>query len=157
MRFHPGRPPKATGEEIGELRVKPLATRRAKILMIETIRDLAIEELEFAQAVHPVLQEFLQTQGKSETRRLPGRGHPHRKVASSAQHDSGFGRCTVSQSHNLRYIGKIRAVVADGKSIAFVTEHADQLPTALYLGDGEDQQTDSSGIAMQRRFAGPNQ
>lgn len=43
----------------------------------------------------------------------------------------------MSQVHNLRYIGEIRAVVADGKQIAFVTEHVENQPTSLYLIDGE--------------------
>ena len=62
----PGRPPKGTGSEIGALKIKPLPTRRAKILLVETIRDLAIEDLEFAQVVYPVLLEFLQSRGQSE-------------------------------------------------------------------------------------------
>ena len=62
----PGRPPRAAAGEIGELKIKPLPTRRAKILLIETLRDLAIEDGEFAQAIYPVLAEFLQSRGKSE-------------------------------------------------------------------------------------------
>ena len=62
----PGRPPKSKGDEIDELRIKPLATRRAKILMIETIRDIAMKDAEFAEAVIPVLREFMQSHGMSE-------------------------------------------------------------------------------------------
>ena len=43
----------------------------------------------------------------------------------------------MSQVHNLRYIGKISAVVADGKTVGFVTEHVENQATALYLIDGE--------------------
>ena len=62
----PGRPPKSKGDEIDELKVKPLPTRRAKILLIETIRDLALEDQEFAEVVHPVLVEFMESHGMSE-------------------------------------------------------------------------------------------
>lgn len=62
----PGRPPAVRGEKIDELQVKPLATRRSKILLIETIRDAAIQDVEFAQVVLPVLSEFMQSQGMSE-------------------------------------------------------------------------------------------
>jgi hypothetical protein len=62
----PGRPPKARGDQIDELKVKPLATRRGKILLIETIRDSAIKDQEFATVVLPVLREFMQSHGMSE-------------------------------------------------------------------------------------------
>ena len=62
----PGRPPINKGEEIGDLKIKPLPTRRAKILLIETIRDAAINDTEFAEVVLPVLREFMQSQGMSE-------------------------------------------------------------------------------------------
>ena len=62
----PGRPPKTKSDQIGELRIKPLPTRRGKVLMIETVRDIAIEDSEFASAVHPVLVEFMDSDGKTE-------------------------------------------------------------------------------------------
>ena len=62
----PARPPKTKGDQIGDLRIKPLPTRRGKILMIETVRDIAIEDLDFANAVHPVLVEFMDSDGKTE-------------------------------------------------------------------------------------------
>jgi len=62
----PGRPPKSKGDEIDDLKVKPLPTRRSKVLLIETLRDIAIGDLEFATVVLPVLQEFMESQGMSE-------------------------------------------------------------------------------------------
>lgn len=43
----------------------------------------------------------------------------------------------MSNQKYLTYRGDIRAVAARNKSLAFVTQHADQLPTALYLLDVE--------------------
>jgi len=37
----------------------------------------------------------------------------------------------------LTYTGDIRGLVADGKQIAFVTEHAESHPTAIFLVDAE--------------------
>ena len=62
----PGRPPRTSGDEIDELKIRPLPNRKAKILLVETLRDLAIEDPTFAQLIVPVLKEFLQTIGKSE-------------------------------------------------------------------------------------------
>ena len=62
----PGRPPIVKGTEVEELKIKPLPTRRAKMLLIETLRDMAIDDHEFAAVVLPVLEEFLQSSGMSE-------------------------------------------------------------------------------------------
>ena len=62
----PGRPPKARGNEIDDLKITPLPTRRAKILLIETLRDMAIEDKPFADVIHPVLVEFMDSHGMSE-------------------------------------------------------------------------------------------
>ncbi|MFK7769216.1 MAG: HEAT repeat domain-containing protein [Mariniblastus sp.] len=43
----------------------------------------------------------------------------------------------MSKDHNLTYIGSIRSLIADGKQIAFVTEHTEGKFTPLYLIDGE--------------------
>jgi hypothetical protein len=62
----PGRPPKSKGDELEDLKIRPLPTRRGKILLIETVRDIAIKDVEFAGVVLPVLREFMQSQGMSE-------------------------------------------------------------------------------------------
>ncbi|CAN5635728.1 hypothetical protein BH23PLA1_BH23PLA1_24440 [soil metagenome] len=61
----PGRPPKAEASAI-DGRVKPLPARRAKLELIEVLRDLAIEEEAFARAMLPPLREFMTSRGKSE-------------------------------------------------------------------------------------------
>lgn len=51
-------------EEIAPLRL--VATRKAKLFMIEMIRDLALEDMQFAGYVLPLLEEFLASHGESE-------------------------------------------------------------------------------------------
>ncbi|WP_178124447.1 BRCT domain-containing protein [Spartinivicinus ruber] len=55
---------KAKGEVINKL--KPLPTRKAKLNLIETLRDIAVADVEFARYVLPLLQEFKGSRGKSE-------------------------------------------------------------------------------------------
>jgi len=62
----PGRPPIDKGDAIESLKIKPLPTRKAKLLLIETLRDMAIEEHDFANVVLPVIEEFMQSVGMSE-------------------------------------------------------------------------------------------
>ena len=62
----PGRPPIDKGEAVESLKVKPLPTRKAKLLLIETLRDMAIKDHEFANVVLPVIEEFMQSVGMSE-------------------------------------------------------------------------------------------
>ena len=62
----PGPPPRTAGPSIDSLKLKPIPTRKGKMLLIETIRDLAIEEVTFAEIVLPILIEFMNSQGKSE-------------------------------------------------------------------------------------------
>jgi hypothetical protein len=45
---------------------KPLPARRAKLDAVEVMRDLALEDREFAAGVLPLLDEFLHSRGKSE-------------------------------------------------------------------------------------------
>ena len=45
---------------------KPVSTRKNKLAWIETIRDLAVDDAEFAQYVKPLLQEFMASHGVSE-------------------------------------------------------------------------------------------
>ncbi len=63
----PPRPEKRqeVGIEPGE-RLKPLAARKAKLALIETMRDLALEDAEFARGVLPLLTEFMVSRGRSE-------------------------------------------------------------------------------------------
>ncbi|MEK6238060.1 MAG: BRCT domain-containing protein, partial [Planctomycetales bacterium] len=48
------------------VRLKPLSARRAKLALIEVVRDLALEDAEFAEAIVPLLREFMASRGKSE-------------------------------------------------------------------------------------------
>ncbi len=49
-----------------QVRLKPLPTRKAKLALIETIRDLALEDKEIARGVIPLFDEFMGSRGKSE-------------------------------------------------------------------------------------------
>ena len=64
----PPRPEKRNAEEAGESaeRLKPFPARRAKLALIETLRDLALEDADFARGVLPILQEFMVSRGTSE-------------------------------------------------------------------------------------------
>jgi hypothetical protein len=57
--------PKEEGESLMQ-RVKPLPARKAKLSLVEVIRDLALEEKEFAAVVTPLLEEFMESRGLSE-------------------------------------------------------------------------------------------
>ncbi|MCP4137446.1 MAG: hypothetical protein GY754_41145 [bacterium] len=46
--------------------VRALPARKAKLSLVEVFRDIAIEEQPFAQIVTPLLQEFMNSYGKSE-------------------------------------------------------------------------------------------
>jgi hypothetical protein len=68
----PGRPsrrsPSGPAEEQGDgaPRLKPLPNRLAKLAVVETMRDLAIEDEAFARFALPPMVEFLGSTGKSE-------------------------------------------------------------------------------------------
>ncbi len=47
-------------------RLSPLSSRKAKLSLVETLRDLSIENMELAEAVFPILHEFMQSKGPSE-------------------------------------------------------------------------------------------
>jgi len=47
-------------------RLVPLAARKAKLALIETMRDLALEDPEFARGVLPLMEEFMVSRGRSE-------------------------------------------------------------------------------------------
>ncbi|MEM7013741.1 MAG: hypothetical protein AAF585_19910 [Verrucomicrobiota bacterium] len=58
----PGRPPKDADRRL----LKPLSNRKAKLSLIETLRDLGMEDREFADVILPLLREFMGSRGKSE-------------------------------------------------------------------------------------------
>jgi len=62
----PGPPPRPTGPSLDNLKLKPIPTRKGKMLLIETVRDLAIQDAAFAKIVLPVLKEFMNSHGMSE-------------------------------------------------------------------------------------------
>lgn len=62
----PARLPKGTKTKGGGGRLKPLPARQAKRALIEVVRDLAIEDVEFAKIVVPLLEEFQDSWGKIE-------------------------------------------------------------------------------------------
>ncbi|MCB9746324.1 MAG: BRCT domain-containing protein [Alphaproteobacteria bacterium] len=59
----PARPPKGPG---GGRRLKPLPARKAKLGLIEVMRDLAVEDRAFAELTAPLLAEFMESRGQSE-------------------------------------------------------------------------------------------
>lgn len=63
----PPKPEKAKGDEAEiEMKLKPLPARKAKLTLVEAIRDLAVEDKEFAREVAPLMAEFMGSRGKSE-------------------------------------------------------------------------------------------
>jgi hypothetical protein len=63
----PGRPEAAPAEATAAAqRVKPLPARKAKLELVEVIRDLALEDSGFAAGVLPLLDEFMTSRGQSE-------------------------------------------------------------------------------------------
>jgi hypothetical protein len=63
----PGRMAPAAEEDKGILaKLKPLPTRKAKLSLVEIMRDLALEDADFARGVLPVLREFMTSFGLSE-------------------------------------------------------------------------------------------
>jgi hypothetical protein len=61
----PPRPEKGEESGVGE-RLKPLPARKAKLALVETMRDLALEDVGFARGVLPLLEEFMVSRGQSE-------------------------------------------------------------------------------------------
>ena len=59
-----GTPPKPADGKV--VATKPLPARRAKLDAVETMRDLALTDREFAAGILPLLDEFLLSRGKSE-------------------------------------------------------------------------------------------
>jgi hypothetical protein len=46
--------------------MRPLPSRRAKLYLVEVMRDLALEDIDFARIILPVLEEFMESRGQSE-------------------------------------------------------------------------------------------
>jgi hypothetical protein len=61
----PGPPPKVADATAAQ-RLKPLPARRAKLELVEVMRDLALEDAAFAGGVLPLLEEFMTSRGESE-------------------------------------------------------------------------------------------
>jgi hypothetical protein len=62
----PGPPPKSADAPEATQRLKPLPARKAKLELVEVMRDLAIEDEQFAAGVMPLLEEFMTSRGQSE-------------------------------------------------------------------------------------------
>ena len=63
----PGRPGKTKGPKVEIANNLPrLPARKAKLNLIETFRDIALEDVEFAECVYPLLCEFTDSRGQSE-------------------------------------------------------------------------------------------
>ena len=62
----PGRPEPAPADTPQATRLKPLPARRAKLELVEMMRDLALEDADFAAGILPLLEEFMMSRGQSE-------------------------------------------------------------------------------------------
>ena len=67
----PGRPPLARDEEgkktkPGKKRLRPIPARKAKLGLIEVMRDLAVADAGFAAIVTPLFEEFMLSRGQAE-------------------------------------------------------------------------------------------
>jgi hypothetical protein len=71
----PGRPPESAtaaaapaegGKKKERPRLKPLPARKAKLSLVEVMRDLALEDADFAAGILPLLEEFMTSRGLSE-------------------------------------------------------------------------------------------
>jgi hypothetical protein len=57
---------KPTAKAAPVARTRPIPARKAKLALVEALRDLAVEDLAFAAVVEPLFQEFSATRGASE-------------------------------------------------------------------------------------------
>lgn len=64
----PGRPPivKDGTPKAKRKKLKPVPARKAKLGLIEVMRDLAVEDRSFAEIVTPLFEEFMTSRGRSE-------------------------------------------------------------------------------------------
>ena len=61
-----GAPAEAAEQDEQVHRPKPVAARRAKLALIEVVRDLAVDDEGFAKYISPLFIEFMNSKGKSE-------------------------------------------------------------------------------------------
>jgi hypothetical protein len=59
-------PPAAPPAGAKPVKGRPLPARKAKLLLLETLRDLAVEDAAFAGVLLPLLREFVVSRGPSE-------------------------------------------------------------------------------------------
>lgn len=59
-------PPGRLGKERVQMRLKPLSASKAKRALIETFRDVALDDVEFAAMVLPLFENFTQSRGAME-------------------------------------------------------------------------------------------
>ena len=117
-------------------RLKPLPARRAKLELVEVMRDLALEDAAFAAGVLPLLEEFMTSRGQSERAAclvaVTRIRHTHTALRS------GNGEVTpMSTDKYFTYRGDVRAIAVLGGGLAFVTVHPEGQPTAVYRLDPE--------------------
>ena len=63
----PAKPERSKRDGAGiQFKLRPLPARKAKLALVEVMRDLATEDAEFAGEVTPLLAEFMGSRGKSE-------------------------------------------------------------------------------------------
>jgi hypothetical protein len=63
----PGRPePLPADSPEATRKLKPLPARKAKLELVDVMRDLALEDADFAAGVLPLLEEFMVSRGQSE-------------------------------------------------------------------------------------------
>ena len=58
-------PPDAEDDGVRK-RLKPIPARKAKLALVEVMRDLAVEDHDFARGIMPLLKDFMGSRGKSE-------------------------------------------------------------------------------------------
>jgi hypothetical protein len=69
----PGRLPKGSTAPVSPppagskpTKQRPLPSRKSKLLLLETLRDLAVEDPDLARAILPLIKEFMVSRGPSE-------------------------------------------------------------------------------------------
>ena len=99
--------------EAGE-RLKPFPARKAKIALVETMRDLALEDADFARVVLPILEEFMVSRGRSERAAclvaVTRIRHTHAVLRLEQR-----GRQRVTAEKYLTYRGDIKGAVGVGR------------------------------------------
>jgi hypothetical protein len=60
------KPSNAEEEDGIRKRLKPIPARKAKLALVDVMRDLALEDAEFARGILPLLKEFMSSRGMSE-------------------------------------------------------------------------------------------